>query len=62
LLLSVATKDIAFPRIGNLKWIEQDVRKVYVRENMPQNFSIYAFEGKHSLSRHCSRFGLAISR
>jgi dienelactone hydrolase len=48
LFLSVALKDSIFPKVGEMTWIESDVRKVYEREKHRDNFQCYTFDGEHA--------------
>jgi dienelactone hydrolase len=50
LFLSVATKDRIFPAVGDMNWIEADVRTVYAREQAGQRFECYVFDGAHAFT------------
>jgi dienelactone hydrolase len=50
LFLSVALKDSIFPNVGDVKWINQDLKLVYQREHVADNFELYAFEGGHGFT------------
>ncbi len=50
LFLSVALKDSIFPNVGDVKWISQDLKSVYQREQVAGNFELYAFEGAHAFT------------
>lgn len=50
LFLSVAMKDRIFPNVGDMNWIEPDVRKVYAREKSENRFECYVFDGEHAFT------------
>jgi dienelactone hydrolase len=50
LFLSVAQKDSIFPKVGDMAWIENDVRKIYTRANAEENFQCYTFDGEHAFT------------
>lgn len=50
LFLSVALKDSIFPNVGDVQWINQDLKSVYQREHMADNFELYSFEGGHGFT------------
>jgi dienelactone hydrolase len=50
LFLSVALKDAIFPGVGDVKWIERDLKRVYEREKAQGRFELYAFEGAHAFT------------
>ena len=50
LFISAALKDSIFPGVGDVKWIEQDLKKVFERERAPANFQLYSFDGQHAFT------------
>ena len=50
LFLSVALKDSIFPNVGDVQWINQDLKSVYQREHGAANFELYTFEGGHGFT------------
>jgi dienelactone hydrolase len=50
LFISAALKDSVFPGVGDVNWIEKDLRAVYQRENAAPNFELYSFDGAHAFT------------
>lgn len=50
LFLSVANQDSIFPQVGDMQWIEEDVRKVYERNNAMEKFQCHVFDGEHAFT------------
>lgn len=50
LFLSVALKDSIFPNVGDMKWIEQDVRSFYDRKKAASGFECHVFDGEHAFT------------
>lgn len=50
LFLSVALKDSIFPVVGDMAWIEKDLKKVYDREKAGERFDLYSFNGGHAFT------------
>jgi dienelactone hydrolase len=50
LFISAALKDSIFPKVGDVQWIEKDVRSVYQRENAAENFELFSFDGEHAFT------------
>ena len=50
LFLSVALQDKIFPNVGDVEWIDKDLKAVYGRENAGENFRMHNFDGPHSFT------------
>jgi dienelactone hydrolase len=50
LFLSVALKDSVFPGVGDVVWIEKDLKRVYGQEKASERFELYSFDGAHAFT------------
>lgn len=55
LFISAALKDSIFPKVGDTQWIQQDVRTVYAREKVAENFELFSFDGEHAFTPEATR-------
>ena len=50
LFISAALKDSIFPGVGDVKWIQTDVGRIYSEQNRSDAFELYSFDGAHSFT------------
>jgi len=50
LFISAALHDSIFPKVGDVTWIEKDVRSVYQRDKAAENFELFSFDGAHAFT------------
>ena len=51
LFISAALQDSIFPNVGDVQWIEKDIRSVYQRDHAAaEKFELYSFNGAHAFT------------